>query len=94
MDKKNYTLELNEVISYVNDVLVNEFPKNQITSEYLIMSILDHKNCHANMILDNCMTSNNLEELKKVYSLTKTNPEKIESIRAWGRERATNASKN
>lgn len=68
MDKKNYTLELNEVISYVNDVLVNEFPKNQITSEYLIMSILDHKNCHANMILDNCMTSNNLEELKKVYT--------------------------
>lgn len=35
-----------------------------------------------------------VEELKKVYSLTKTNPEKIESIRAWGRERATNASKN
>ncbi len=33
------------------------------------------------------------DELNKVYSLTKTNPEKIEAIRAWGRERATKASK-
>lgn len=34
-----------------------------------------------------------LNELSKVVSLSKTNPEKIEKIRAWGRERAVNASK-
>jgi SpoVK/Ycf46/Vps4 family AAA+-type ATPase len=33
------------------------------------------------------------DELNKVYSLTKTNPEKIEAIRAWGRKRTTQASK-
>ncbi len=66
-DKKAYTAELKDVIAYVDDILSKEFPKNKITSEYLIMSILDNKNCHANMILDNCMTSNNLDELKKIY---------------------------
>lgn len=34
-----------------------------------------------------------INELKKVYSLSKTNPEKIEKIRNWGKERATKASK-
>ena len=32
-------------------------------------------------------------ELSKVYSLSKTNPEKVEKIRAWGKQRATRASK-
>lgn len=32
-------------------------------------------------------------ELSKVYSLSKTNPEKIDKIRAWGKERAVSASK-
>ena len=32
-------------------------------------------------------------ELTKVVSLSKTNPEKIQSIRNWGKERATQASK-
>lgn len=33
-------------------------------------------------------------ELSKVVSLSKTNPEKIEQIRKWGKERAISASKN
>ena len=34
-----------------------------------------------------------INELSKVYSLSKTNPEKIDKIRAWGKERAQNASR-
>ncbi len=34
-----------------------------------------------------------IDELSKVVSLSKTNPEKIEAIRKWGRERAISASK-
>ena len=34
------------------------------------------------------------DELSKVMSISKTNPEKVERIRAWGRERAKNASKS
>lgn len=35
-----------------------------------------------------------VNELSKVVSLSKTNPEKIDKIRKWGHERATNASKD
>lgn len=35
-----------------------------------------------------------VNELSKVVSLSKTNPEKIDKIRKWGQERATQASKN
>lgn len=35
-----------------------------------------------------------VNELSKVVSLSKTNPEKIEKIRKWGQERATKASKD
>ena len=34
-----------------------------------------------------------IDELTKVVSLSKTNPEKIQAIRNWGKERATNASR-
>ena len=34
-----------------------------------------------------------INELSRVVSLSKTNPEKIQAIREWGRERAVNASK-
>ena len=51
----------------MTDILVNESPTDVFTPEYLIVSILDTKNCHANLILDNCLMSNNLEELKEIY---------------------------
>ena len=35
-----------------------------------------------------------VDELSKVVSLSKTNPEKIQKIRDWGKERATKASKD
>ena len=65
--ENNYTLEMNEVMSYMTDNLINEFPTGIITPEYLILSMLDIRNCHANLILDNCLMSNNIEELRKVY---------------------------
>lgn len=70
MSKKKeniYTQEMSEVLSYMTDTLVNEFPTDVVTPEYLILSMLDVRNCHANLILDNCLMSNNIEELRKVY---------------------------
>ena len=70
MSKKKeniYTLEMNEVLSYMTDTLINELPTDILTPEYLILSMLDIRNCHANLILDNCLMSNNIEELRKVY---------------------------
>lgn len=61
------TFELAEVVTYMTKILINEFPTNIITSEYLMLSILDTKTTHANLILDSCLMSSNLEELRKVY---------------------------
>jgi len=63
----NFTLELNDIIDYMGETLINEFPTNTLTIEYLILSILDKKNSHANMLLDNCLTSQNIEGLRAIY---------------------------
>lgn len=65
--EEDYTLEFNEVMDYMTSTLYNEFPADALTLEYLILSILDNRNCHANMILDNCLMSENIEELRKIY---------------------------
>ena len=70
MSKKNeinYTIELNGVLDYMSTVLLNEFPIDVLTPEYLILAILDTRDSHANLILDNCLMSNNIDELRKVY---------------------------
>ncbi len=72
-DKKNYSFELQEVLSYMIDILVNEFPTELFTPEYLIVSILDNKKCHANMFLDNYLMSNNMDELREIYTSVLTN---------------------
>ena len=64
---EEYTLEFNNVIKYMSTTLYNEFPTDVITLEYLILSILDNKDCHANIILDNCLMSENIDELRKIY---------------------------
>ena len=66
--EENFTIEMSEVYSYMKDKLSNEFPTDLLTPEYLILAILDTKNCHANLILENCLMSNNLEELREIYA--------------------------
>lgn len=67
MGDKLYSNELKNIISYMVDVLSKEFPTDVFTPEYLITSILDNSKSHAYMILDNCLMTQNLEELKKIY---------------------------
>ena len=67
INKNEYTLEFNDVLDYMTSTLFNEFPTDTLTLEYLILSILDTRNCHANMILDNCLMSDNIDELRKIY---------------------------
>ena len=65
--EEDYTLEFNEVMNYMTTTLYNEFSTDVLTMEYLILAILDNRNCHANMILDNCLMSENIDELRKIY---------------------------
>ena len=66
-NKSNYTIELNQVLEHMSTVLLNEFPTDVLTPEYLILSILDTRDSHANLILDNCLMSNNIDELRRIY---------------------------
>ncbi len=67
LKKEEYTLEFNDMMEYMTSTLYNEFPTDVLTLEYLILSILDKRNCHANVILDNCLMSDNIDELRKIY---------------------------
>lgn len=65
---KLYTKELQNVLTYMQDILINEFPpQKEFTLEYLMMSLLDNNNCHAYMILDNCLMTQNLSQLRNIY---------------------------
>jgi ATP-dependent Clp protease ATP-binding subunit ClpC len=68
INKNLFTIEMSEVYSYMEEKLANEFPTDLLTPEYLVLAILDTRNCHANLILDNCLMSNNLEELREIYA--------------------------
>lgn len=63
-----FTNELENVLNYIKDTLLKEYPNEKITLQYLITSILYNKNSHANIILDSCLMSYNIEELKKIYT--------------------------
>lgn len=59
--------ELDDVLEYMYDVLNNEVPTDEYTAEYLILAILDKPTCHANMIMDNVLMSENMEYLRQHY---------------------------
>ena len=67
MENNKFSNELQNILNYMTEILSKEFPTNVYGLEYLIVSILDNKKSHANQILDNCLMTKNIEELKKIY---------------------------
>lgn len=67
-NKKPYSKELSDVLDYMIDILSNEFPTDMFTPEYLMVAILDVKKCHANCILDNYLMSENMNEIREIYT--------------------------
>lgn len=59
--------ELIEVLNYIDEVLINEFPTKEYRPDYLILSILDNSKCHANLILDGVLMSETMEHLRNFY---------------------------
>lgn len=64
---KNFSYELSNVLNYMVDTLGVEYPTEVYGSEYLIVSMLDNKKCHANILLDNCLMSDSMAELRNIY---------------------------
>lgn len=67
MEEKNYSKELQDVIQYMIDVLDKEFPSLMFSPEYLLTSIFDNKKCYAYSILNSCLMTSNIEELRNIY---------------------------
>ena len=67
MGDKLYSNDLKKILSYMVDILSKEFPTEVFSVEYLIVSILDNSKSHAYTLLDNCLMTSNLEELKNIY---------------------------
>lgn len=79
--KKVFSEELNNILSYIEDILVTEFPTEVISPEYLVLGIMDVKNSHANLILENCLMSSSIDKLKQAYtSLLKSRTNKNASV--------------
>ena len=79
--KDLFSDELNNIISYVEDTLINEFPTEIIGPEYLVLGIMDTKNSHANLLLENCLMSSAIDKLRDAYvSLLRSRTNKNASI--------------
>lgn len=66
-NKELFSDELNNIITYIENTLINEFPTEVIGPEYLVLGIMDTKNCHASLILENCLMSSAIDKLKEAY---------------------------
>ena len=64
---KYHSKEYDDVIDYMEEILAHEFTTDVLTLEYLILAILDNRQSHACMILDNYLMSSSMEELKNIY---------------------------
>jgi len=64
----SYSFELNNVIGYAEDVLTSEFHTSTITVQYLMLALMDVKNCHASMILSNCLTKQHIDNIRNAYA--------------------------
>lgn len=79
--KEFFSDELNNIISYIEDTLINEFPSEVIGPEYIILAMTDTKNCHASLILENCLMSSSIGKLREAYtSLLRSRTNKNASI--------------
>ena len=65
--KKKHSLELQQVLEYMLNVLGTEFPTVRFTSDYFAESLLDSARSNANSIIEHFVMDDNIEELKNYY---------------------------
>lgn len=67
MDKTQFSQELQNMLDYLENKLFNEFPTNSITTEYIIVSMLDCKESLVGLTLSFNLTEESLKALYSVY---------------------------
>lgn len=61
------SIEMQQLFVYIMGVLTVEYPTKQITPEYIIVAILDSKKTNAYSLLNSCLLSSNITELRNIY---------------------------
>ena len=61
------TTELKNILRYIEDVLLLEAPNHEIGIEYMITAILDEDKCHAHFIIEECIMSDSVDQLRTIY---------------------------
>ena len=65
--EQTFSSELQNLFSYIVDVLNVEYPTKKINVDYMLVAILDNKKCHAYALLNSCLMSSNINELRNIY---------------------------
>ena len=65
--EQKFSSELQNLFSYIVDVLNVEYPAKKINADYMLVAILDNKKCHAYALLNSCLMSSNINELRNIY---------------------------
>ena len=65
--EQKFSSELQNLFSYIVDVLNIEYPAKKINADYMLVAILDNKKCHAYALLNSCLMSSNINELRNIY---------------------------
>lgn len=67
MAKKEITKELKNLFTYIKDELSSEFPRNVLTPEYFILSVLGNKDCTAYKVLSRVMLGDSITVMVSWY---------------------------
>lgn len=65
--EQKFSSELQNLFSYIVDVLNLEYPTKKISIDYIIVAILDNKKSHAYALLNNCLMTSSINELRNIY---------------------------
>lgn len=66
--KQLYSKELDEVALYMETTVLLELPSKELLPEHFMIAILDTKECHAHMLLENSLKESNIENLREVIA--------------------------
>lgn len=72
-----YSVELGRILQYMTRDLLEEYPTSILTTEYFIISLIHNKDNIAYKILDDCLTSTNIDNILTKYHDRLSNRTKI-----------------
>lgn len=61
---KKFTKELADIIEYINNNLLQEYPSEKVTPEYFVLAVLNNESCYAYNTISQVMLTETIEVLR------------------------------